>query len=177
MRKIERKESLVKFGRRLRGIREAANITQEQIHYATGITQPYISDVEGGTLTIGLSHIAVLAEFFGLDEYELLQYKSPIPESEELKQNIIAFLKSNDIDPSIFLRKGLTYLLRTKVLSSKFLITPKYTSEIKEYLTEKFDSSYTTTAISQALENLRKQGLVEKISTQKKSKFQYRKKN
>ncbi|MBL0744845.1 helix-turn-helix domain-containing protein [Chryseolinea lacunae] len=176
MRKIERKESLVRFGKRLKGIREAANVTQEQIHYATGITQPYISAVESGALTIGLSHIAVLAEFFGLEEYELFQYKSQIPEPDQLKKNITSFLKRNDIDPSTFLKKGLTHLLKGKVLSSKFFTTPKYTSEIRSFLYERFDANFTTTAISQALENLRKQGLVDKIATDKKSKFQYKSK-
>lgn len=176
VRKIERKESLVRFGKRLREIRQAANVTQEQIHYATGITQPYISEVESGALTIGLSHIAVLAEFFGMEEYELFQYKSQIPESEQLKKNITSFLKRNGIDPSIFLKKGLTHLLKSKLLSSKFFATPKYTSEIGAFLNERFDSNFSTTAISQALENLRKQGFVEKITTDKKSKFQYKRK-
>jgi hypothetical protein len=127
-------------------------------------------------LNIGLTHISVLADFFGLEEFELLQYKNPIPDSELLKKNVSKYLKKSSIDPSIFLKKGLAHLLRDKVLPTRFMASPKYTKEIALYLADKFQAEFTTTAISQALENLRKKGLVEKILTDKKSKFQYRKK-
>lgn len=177
MRKIEKRETLKRFGERIRKIREAADVSQEQIHYATGITQPHISAIESGGLNIGLMHIAVLAEFFGLTESELLYYAGPIPSSEELKRSITRFLKKNGIDPVIFLKKGLANALRTKILPSKFLSSPRYTKEIADFLKEKFEAEFTTTAISQALENLRKRGLIEKLPTEKKSKFQYRRKS
>jgi transcriptional regulator with XRE-family HTH domain len=174
VRKLERKESLVNFGKRLKALREVAEISQEQIHYATGITQPHISAIEAGSLNIGLVHITVLAEFFGLEDFVLLQYQTPLPNSEDLKKNVSRYLKKNGIDPSIFLKKGLASILKNKVLHSKFLSTPRYTKEIATFLEEKFDASFSTTAISQALENLRKKGLVERIITDKKSKYQYR---
>jgi transcriptional regulator with XRE-family HTH domain len=176
MRNIKKAESLKRFGARLRQIRETAEISQEQIQYATGITQSHLSMIESGRLNTGLSHIAALAEFFGLEEFQLLQYADPVPASDILKKNVARYLKKNGIDPSLFLKKSLALTLRTKVIPSKFLSTPRYTKEIADLLEQKFGVAFTTSAISQALENLRKEGLVEKLATDNKSKFQYRKK-
>lgn len=175
MRIPEKTETLVNFGKRLRAIRESINLSQEQIQYATGIGQSHLSKIEAGTVNVGLSHIAVLSEFFGLDEFELLQFNIAFREPDDLKKNVSKYLKRHGIDPSVFLRKGLAHLLKNRVLPSRFLQAPRYTKEISEYLSEKFDSNFSTTAISQALENLRRKGLIEKIATDKKSKYQYRK--
>ncbi|HEY9047902.1 MAG TPA: helix-turn-helix transcriptional regulator [Ohtaekwangia sp.] len=175
MRKIERPETLKRFGERFKKFRQAADVSQEQVHYATGIAQPHLSEIETGSRNIGLTHIAVLAEFFGLTDSELLDYSAPLPSSEELKKSIRGFLKKNGIDPATFLKKGLANTLRTKVLPSKFLSSPRFAKEVADLLKDKFGADFTTTAISQALENLRKKGLVVKLPTDKKSKFQYRK--
>jgi len=50
MRNIKKAESLKRFGARLRQIRETAEISQEQIQYATGITQSHLSMIESGRL-------------------------------------------------------------------------------------------------------------------------------
>ncbi len=173
----KKKDSLIKFGKRIKALREASNLSQEQIHYATGISQPYVVRIEKGETNIGLGYISLLGDFFGLEEYELLNFQNAIPDSDRLKQSVLRFLKKNDIDPSIFIKKGLVHYLTMTLTDSKFLNTPKYTKEIADYLEEKLKSKFTTSAISQALEGVRKKGLIEKIPTDKKSKFQYKKKN
>lgn len=62
--------------------------------------------IESGRLNTGLSHIAALAEFFGLEEFQLLQYADPVPASDLLKKNVARYLKKNGIDPSLFLKKA-----------------------------------------------------------------------
>lgn len=174
---IHQKEtSVALFGRRLRAIREAANISQEQVQYATGISQSQIARIESGTINTGINHVSRIAEFFGLEDFELFQYKASIPDSDDLKKGIAKYLKIRDIEPTVFLRKSIVFYLETKVLPSKFLTTPRYTHEISEYLEEKYNAKFTTTGLSQALERFRRKGLVEKTTTPKKSKFQYRKK-
>jgi transcriptional regulator with XRE-family HTH domain len=169
-------DSLILFGQRLKAIREASNLSQEQIHYVTGISQSQIARIEAGTLNTGISHVSRLADLFGLEEYELFQFKSPIPDAELLKRNISRYLKSRDIDPSVFIKKGLVYLIETKLLSSKFFSSPRLAKEISEYLKEKANAKFTTSHISQAMDGFVRKGLVEKLETDKKSKFQYRKK-
>jgi transcriptional regulator with XRE-family HTH domain len=163
------------FGKRVKAFRQAAELSQEQIQYATGISQSNIYSIELGKLNTSLSQAGLLADFFGVPLSELVNFKSAIPDSEILKKGIDIYLKKKKIDPKIYLKKGLAKLLRDRVLKSKFLSTPRYTKDIADYIHETLNTKFTTSALSQALENLHKQGLIEKISTEKKSKFQYRK--
>lgn len=169
-------DSLILFGQRLKAIREASNLSQEQVHYATGISQSQIAQIEAGNINTGINRVSTLADLFGLEDYELFQYKSPIPDSELLKRNISKYLKSRDIDPAIFIKKSLVHLIETKLLPSKFFSSPRFAKEISEYFKEKSDTKFTTSHISQAMEGFVRRGLVEKLKTDKKTKFQYRKK-
>jgi transcriptional regulator with XRE-family HTH domain len=173
----QKETSLVLFGKRVKAIREAANISQEQLQYATGISQSQIARIESGTLNTGINHVSRIAEFFGLSDFELFQYKAAVPDIDDLKRGIAKYLKAKDIEPSVFLRKSIVFYVETKLLPSKFLNTPRYAHEISQYLEEKYNAKFTTTGLSQALERFRTKGLIEKLTTDKKSKFQYRKKS
>ncbi len=175
MAKGEKLQSVVLFGQRLKKLREAADISQEQIHYATGITQMHISRIESGDINTSIGKASKLASFFGLEDYEMFFYNQNIPAGDFLQKNIAKFLIRNNIDPKIFLKKGLTNIL-TKELQSKFFNTPKYAVEISEMLEEKHNVKFSTARISDAMNDFKKKGLIEKLSTDKKSKFQYRKK-
>ena len=159
----------------MRALRLAAELSQEQIHYATGISQSNIYSIELGKLNTSLSQVGLLADFFGMPISEFVNFKSPIPDADILKKGIDIYLKKKKIDPKTFQKKGLAKILRDQILKSKFLSTPRYTKDIADYIFETLKVRFTTSAISQALENLRNQGLIEKVQTDKKSKFQYRK--
>lgn len=170
-----KEDSVILFGRRLKALREAANISQEQIQFATGISQSQIARIESGDLNTGISHVSRLANFFGLEDFQLFQYSEPVPDSEELRKNISKFLKTQSIDSSTFLRKSIVYYLESKVLESKFLHTPRLAIEIAKYLEEKYDAEFTTMSLSQALNRFVKKGRIERVLTDKKSKYRYRK--
>lgn len=176
MQQNKKTDSLVLFGKRLKAIREASNLSQEQVHYATGISQSQIAQIEAGNINTGINRVSTLADLFGLEDYELFQYKFPIPDSEVLKRNISKYLKSRDIDPAIFLKKSLVHLIETRLLPSKFLNSPRLAKEISEYFKEKSNTEFTTSHISQAMEGFVRKGLVEKLKTDKKTKLQYRRK-
>ncbi len=171
----KKKNSLIKFGKRVRKLRESLNLSQEQIHYATGISQPYIVKIEKAETNIGLGYISLLADFFGLEDFELLQYENPLPDADKLKQSVLRFLKQNGIEAAIFFKKGLIHYLEHILLTSNFLNSPRFSKEVADYLELKYKVRFTTSAISQAMESIRKKGLIEKLPTSKKSKFQYRK--
>lgn len=166
---------MILFGKRLKAIREAANISQEQIQFATGISQSQIARIESGDLNTGISHVSRLANFFGLEDFQLFQYHEPVPDSDELRKNISKFLKAQSIDASTFLRKSIVYYLESKVLESKFLQTPRLTIEIAEYLEERYNAEFTTMSLSQALNRFVKKGRIERVLTDIKSKYRYRK--
>lgn len=172
----QRESSLVLLGRRIKALREAADISQEQLQYATGISQPQIVSIESGRVNTGLNHISKLASFFGFEDYELLQYKAAIPSSESLRKGIQKYLNSVGIDATLFLKKSVVFYVETKLLQSRFLNTPKTTKEIADFLESRYDAKFTTTTLSQALERFRKKGLIEKIPADSAKRFKYLKK-
>lgn len=176
MRYLRNKRILDQFGLRLKRFREAAELSQEQVHYATGIGQSNISQMESGGLNTSLSQLALLSEFYGLEDHELLDYKAAIPETDELRRRITRFLKKKEIDPSDVLKKSVTTIFERKLLPSKFLLTPRYAKEIAQHLIEKYDAEFSTTLIARTLGIFSERGLIERIPTDKKSKFQYKRK-
>jgi len=172
----KQQSSLILFGQRLRDLRQSINLSQEQVYHATGIGQSHLARIEAGTLNTGISHIALLAEFFGIGDHQLLEYGAPIPDSEILRKNVIKYLKAKGIDPAVFLKKSLVHLVETKLLPSKFFSTARFAKEIAEFLKEKHDADFNTSQISRAMDGFVKRGLVEKMETDKRSKFQYRRK-
>lgn len=167
---------LDQFGKRLKAFREAANLSQEQVHYSTRIGQSNIAKMEAGKLNTSLSQIALLSELFGIEDHELLDFKAPVSDAETLQKNISRFLKKRGIDPKIFLKQGITQIIETNLLPTKFLNIPRFSNEISQYCSEKFDADFTTSQISRAMEGFVNRGLIEIIKTDKKSKFQYKKK-
>jgi transcriptional regulator with XRE-family HTH domain len=175
VRYLKNERILSQFGNRLRTFRETAELSQEQVHYATGIGQANISQMESGGLNTGLSQIALLSEFFGIEDHELLDYKAAIPETEDLRKSISRFCKKRNINPSDVLKKSITIIFERKLIPSKFLASPRFTKEIAQHLLEKYDAEFSTTLISRTLGIFSKRGLIERIATNKKSKFQYKK--
>jgi transcriptional regulator with XRE-family HTH domain len=169
---------LLLFGKRLQAIRLAVDLSQEQVHHATGISQSHIARTELGQLNTSISHVAMYAELFGLKDHEMLDYEAPIPDSTTLKKSVTKFLKSRGFDPEIFLKQhqGATHVLQTKLLETKFLTVPRFAREIADYCKEKYDADFTTSQVSKGLDGLHKKGVLEKLKTDKKTKFQYRKK-
>jgi transcriptional regulator with XRE-family HTH domain len=166
---------LDQFGKRIKALREAADLSQEQIQKAIGISQPHLAQIENGKYNFRVSYIALLGEFYGLEDYELLDYKSPIPEGDELRKSITKFLKRNSINPSVVLKKSITTIFEKSILPSKFLNVPHSTKEIAHYISDKHEVEFTTTLVSRTLGILVKKGILEQLPTDKKSKFQYRK--
>jgi len=61
------------FGRRLRQLRTARGLTQEQLAEAAGITSTYTSDLERGEKVPSLSILLRLARAFDITVAELLE--------------------------------------------------------------------------------------------------------
>lgn len=169
-------QHLLNFGNRLRIFREKANLSQDQIQYATGVTQTQVSKIEAGKTNPEITTAYKLAELFGQD-YQLFLLNSPIPSSAELQRNINKYLRMHDINPEIFVRKGLTRMIKLELEEGKFFNISRLTIEIAKFLKEKHKVSFSTSRISDTLEELRKKGFIEKNPTDKRSRFLYRKRN
>ena len=66
---------LQKFGSRVREIRSAKGLTQEDLAELTGLSRQYIGDVERGTRNISLINIEKIATALKLTLSELLKIK------------------------------------------------------------------------------------------------------
>lgn len=166
-----------RFGKRLQAFRLAADLSQEQVHLATGIGQSHVAKTELGQVNTSISHVSLYAELFGVEDNELLDYDGAVPEEATLKKGVTKFLKSRGFDPSLFLKQnqGPTHIIETKILETKFLTVPRLAHEIADYCKEKYDAEFTTSQVSKVLDGLNKKGVLEKLKTDKKTKFQYRK--
>ncbi|MBP6002654.1 MAG: helix-turn-helix transcriptional regulator [Pyrinomonadaceae bacterium] len=67
------------FGRRIRQLRTAKGLSQEELSFQTGFHRTYIGMVERGERNISLSNIGVFAKTFDLTVSELLKFD---PKSE-----------------------------------------------------------------------------------------------
>jgi len=177
VRNLKNVRTVILFGKRLQAIRMAANLSQAQVHEVTGISQSQIARTELGQLNTGIGNVGLYAELFGLEDHEMFDYESPVPNAAVLKKNVSKYLKSRGFDPAIFLKQhqGPTYIIGDKLMGTRFLASPKLTSEIVAYCKEKFDAAFTTTQASKILDGLCKSGLLEKMPTEAKTKFRYKK--
>ena len=60
------------FGRRIRTLRTARNLSQEKLAELTGFHRTYIGMIERGERNLSLSNIGVFAKVFEMSESELL---------------------------------------------------------------------------------------------------------
>jgi transcriptional regulator with XRE-family HTH domain len=68
------KELLKQFGIRIRELRHAKGLSQEQLAEKTGFHRTYIGMVERGERNLSLSNIAVLAKTFDMSVCDLLNF-------------------------------------------------------------------------------------------------------
>jgi hypothetical protein len=133
---------------------------------------------ESGKVNTTLSLLGLYAELFGIPLYVLLDFNEPIPDETVLRQNVKKFIKTRGLDADLIFKaeEGATKVIENKLLKTSFLNTPRFASEIAQYCKEKYKLQFTTMRISKVMENLRNKGVIEKLKTDKKTKFQYRNK-
>lgn len=67
------------FGRRIRQLRTARGLSQEELSFQTGFHRTYIGMVERGERNISLSNIGVFAEAFEMSVSELMGFSNQNP--------------------------------------------------------------------------------------------------
>lgn len=55
------------LGRRLKKLRLEANLTQDEVAYATKISRDHLSNIEHGKYPINLKNLYKLSQFFNVD--------------------------------------------------------------------------------------------------------------
>ena len=165
------------FAARLSRFMTNAGLSPKKVALATGISQPHIESTVAGSVNTSIGYAAAYAELFGVELHNLLNFKESVPDEVTLSAAVKKYLKANGIAPEDFFEsnEGATHTIE-KLLKTTFLNQPRYARDIAEYCKEKYDVEFTTSRLSKVLDNLYKEGRVEKIETDKKSKYQYQKK-
>jgi len=70
---------LSEFGNRIKQLRTAKNLSQEELSFATGFHRTYIGMIERGERNISLINMAVFAKVFGISISELLDLSKVNP--------------------------------------------------------------------------------------------------
>ena len=78
-------EGIKKFGARLKEVRQAKKITQEELVRKSGFDLSQIGRTERGLLNTSLSHILKLAKALEVSPHELLMFPQDKPESKKSK--------------------------------------------------------------------------------------------
>ena len=83
------------LGQRIRQLRKARGITQEELAEMLGIGTPNISYIENGKFSPSMENFEKLVNIFNVEPYEL--YKFPTKESTvEIKNKLFKALDEND---------------------------------------------------------------------------------
>lgn len=83
------------LGKRIRELRKARGITQEQLAEVLGIGTPNISYIENGKFAPSMENFEKLVSFFDVEPYEL--YKFPSQESpESMKNNLYKAIENDE---------------------------------------------------------------------------------
>jgi transcriptional regulator with XRE-family HTH domain len=64
-------EGLMRFGRRVRSLRERAGLSQEALAEKAGVHRTYLGGVERGERNVGLKNVLRIAEALGVPPAEL----------------------------------------------------------------------------------------------------------
>ncbi|TSC87303.1 MAG: DNA-binding protein [Microgenomates group bacterium Gr01-1014_16] len=62
-----------KYGKRLRQLRKAKGLSQEELAFRSGLHRTYVSDLERGTRNVSLENIEKIAKVLGLELSELFK--------------------------------------------------------------------------------------------------------
>ena len=65
----------IKFGLRLRELRKARKISQEELMAATGIHRTYLSEVERGIRNISIVNVEKIARALDVDAMEMFNFR------------------------------------------------------------------------------------------------------
>ncbi|MEA5260655.1 helix-turn-helix transcriptional regulator [Arcicella aquatica] len=112
-------QSKVHVANNLLALRQRHGLSQENIANYLGIARPMVSYYETGERNIPLEHLEKLADFFGIDAYDLLD------ENPSIQQSIVAFafradeLNADNMNGIAAFRKVVRNYLKMKEVSKK----------------------------------------------------------
>lgn len=103
----EKIREIVLFGRRLRSLRKAGNLTQEELGDRAGLSYKYLGAVERGKENPSLETVAKLAKALGIEMNDMFEFEHEEMSQAKLRKQLDTILKKADADT---LRKAVKLL-------------------------------------------------------------------
>ncbi len=162
----------IKFGQRLNKFKKRA-----KIYYATQISENHIKKTVAGKVNAGILHIESYARLFGVEDYEMLNYNAPIPNREDLQDNIQAHFASIGYTSSENFKKlGPSYIVEEFIEELGAFSEPLEAVQLKDLCNTTKGTSYNTNDVARVLNKLDEEGILKKIDTGNAKKPKYDKK-
>lgn len=156
-----------RIGLRIRKLRDSLSLTQKQLAEQIGVSVGTVRAIETGDGFTG-DYLLALAHFFGMELSELVDYHAEIPNEEELRDHMAAYhlQYQSDIDESLLNHPpNLKHLVTTRLAQSEFLQQPRKVKEIQKFIEAQYELKYSSSALSQALINAVKAGVLQRVKT------------
>ena len=146
------KTAKLEYAERLKAYRKEAAVSQENLAKAIGVHQPYIADIESGTISIGIDKQEQIAAYFGVRYYEFADPNYPIPDKTELREHIEEYVKSTNTEPGYLKDESNRYSrYLDELLGTAFLQEAKTAKEISDEIATRFNVSIQPTRVSDIL--------------------------
>lgn len=151
------------LGKKIKALRDSLGLSQLQVSFATGISPKTLYSIESGRGNYGVDHLLALSEFYVLELRELADISLQNPAEPELRKNISVYHQDKGSNAHLVLRERPTivYALSRKLLQTDFLDEFREVKDIRKYCIKKHEWSYISSSITNALETLHEQGLIE----------------
>jgi transcriptional regulator with XRE-family HTH domain len=91
-------DTLKLFGKRLRSLRRARNLTQEQLGELAGLNYKYLGAIERGEENPSLKVIEKIADALGLELIDLFRFSHETANVKEAKAKIRKVLETDDLE-------------------------------------------------------------------------------
>lgn len=149
---------------RIRMLRESLSLTQKQLAEQVKISIGTIRAIETGEGFTG-DYLLAVAHFFGMELSELVDYHAEIPDELNLRERMETYHTAHhsNIDDLLHAPPHLKHLITARLSKSDFMQEPRRVKDILQYIKTRYDLKYTSSALSQALINAVKAGILIRV--------------
>lgn len=153
-----------RIGLRIRKLRESLSLTQKQLAEQVKVSIGTIRAIETGEGFTG-DYLLALAHFFGMELSELVDYNAEVPDELNLRERMETYhtAHQSNIDNLLHAPPHLKHLITARLSKSEFMQEPRRVKDILKYIKVQYDLKYSSSALSQALINAVKAGILQRV--------------
>jgi transcriptional regulator with XRE-family HTH domain len=141
---------------RIKQLRLSVNFTQKQVALEIGVSEGTVVNIESGK-TISLRNVIAIASYFTIPLPDLMDLQKDLPSSSILLEQIKPYERLAPSTDHKERRHQLKFSIK-QLIDTGFLDVERKVQEVNEQLNERFNIKYSSSAVSNALIHLYKEG-------------------